>query len=84
MARFGYTLLVMGIYWITECIPIAATSLLPYIFYPLFGIRTASDVAKNYMKNTNFLLLGGLMVAVAIEVCNVNSTGSNNLVLNIV
>ena len=68
VARFGYTLLVMATYWITECLPIAVTALIPYVFYPLFGIRKSSDVAKNYMKNTNFLLLGGLMVAIAIEV----------------
>lgn len=58
----------MATYWITECLPIAVTALIPYVFYPLFGIRKSSDVAKNYMKNTNFLLLGGLMVAIAIEV----------------
>ena len=68
VARFGYTLLVMAIYWIFECVPLAVTALLPYVFYPLFGIRNASDVAKNYMKNTNLLLLGGLMVAISIEV----------------
>ena len=72
VARFGYCLLVMAVFWITECLPIPITSLIPYVFYPLFGIRKSSDVAKNYMKNVNFLLLGGLMVAVAVESSNLH------------
>ena len=38
VARFGYSLIVMAIYWISECMPIAATALLPYVFYPLQGM----------------------------------------------
>ena len=38
VARFAYCLLVMGSFWITECIPISVTALLPYILFPLFGL----------------------------------------------
>ena len=67
VARFGYTLIVMGIYWITECLPLPVTAVLPYVLYPLLGLRSAGSVSINYMKNTNFLLFGGLMVAISIE-----------------
>ena len=38
-----------------------------YSFKQFFKLKKASNVAVNYMKNTNFMLLGGLTVAIAIE-----------------
>ncbi|CBY39692.1 unnamed protein product [Oikopleura dioica] len=73
VARFGYSLLVMAIYWITECLPLPVTAVLPYIFYPLLGLQSSGAVSINYMKNTNFLLLGSLMVAISIETSNLHS-----------
>ena len=72
VARFGYALIVMGIYWITECLPLPVTAVLPYIFYPLLGLQSSGAVSINYMKNTNFLLLGSLMVAISIETSNLH------------
>ena len=37
VARFGYSLSVMAIFWISECLPLAITALLPYVFYPLLA-----------------------------------------------
>ena len=87
VARFAYCLILMGSFWISECVPIAVTALFPYFLFPLFGLASgkpmfrltrnwihlvASSVAVNYMKNTNFMLLGGLMVAIAIETSNLH------------
>ena len=72
VARFGYSLIVMAIYWITECLPLPVTAVLPYIFYPLLGLQSSGAVSINYMKNTNFLLLGSLMVAISIETSNLH------------
>ena len=30
----------MAVWWITQAIPLAATSLLPIVFFPVFGIIT--------------------------------------------
>ena len=54
-------------YWITEAIPLAATSLLPMVLFPALGVLSAQDTAKNYLNSTIMLFVGGLMVAVAIE-----------------
>ncbi|XP_078492151.1 solute carrier family 13 member 2 [Ciona intestinalis] len=63
----GYIILIMAIYWITEAIPLAVTSLIPLILFPLTGIMTSKEVSKAYFTDTNWLFIGGLMIAVGIE-----------------
>lgn len=43
-AKCGYAIILMALYWCTECIPLAATALLPVILFPLMGIMQASEV----------------------------------------
>ncbi|KAK2715926.1 hypothetical protein QYM36_010483 [Artemia franciscana] len=62
----------MALYWMTEAIPLAITSLLPVIFFPLFGIMSTGAVCIAYMKETNVVFIGGMMVAIAIEHCNLH------------
>ncbi len=57
----------MAILWVSEAIPIAATATLPFILLPLFGTATPAGVAANYWSPILFLVLGGAMVARAIE-----------------
>ena len=40
----AYTILLMAIYWVTEVVPLAVTSLLPLVFYPLLGVLKAKEV----------------------------------------
>ncbi|HHJ38152.1 MAG: hypothetical protein AXA67_03420 [Methylothermaceae bacteria B42] len=59
--------ILMALLWITEAIPLAATALLPLVLFPLFGIAATKVVAAKYMNSTVFLLLGGFMIAQAME-----------------
>ena len=68
----GYVILIMAIYWLTEALPLAVTSLIPVVYFPLFGIMSTTSVTMAYMKKTNMMFLGGLMVALSIEYCNVH------------
>lgn len=54
-------------WWVTEAIPIPATSLLPAILLPLFGVCDAQVAAKYYSHYLILLLLGGFLLARAVE-----------------
>ncbi|KAL0892951.1 hypothetical protein ABMA27_014623 [Loxostege sticticalis] len=63
----GYTLLLMAIFWVTECIPIAITSFLPVVVFPLTGVMSTAETCKAYMNDSVMMFVGSLMLAYAIE-----------------
>ncbi|KZS20753.1 Solute carrier family 13 member 4 [Daphnia magna] len=71
-ARAGYVIIIMAVFWMTEALPLAITSLLPVVLFPLLGIMGTGKVCTAYMKETNMMFIGGLMVALTIEHCNLH------------
>jgi len=59
-------------WWITEAIPIPATSLLPLVLLPLTGALTIGDTASQYSNPLVLLYMGGFMIAVSIEKWNLH------------
>lgn len=57
----------MGVWWMTEAVPLAGTSLLPILLFPLLGTGTAAQAATPYANPTVFLFLGGFMLALAMQ-----------------
>jgi sodium-dependent dicarboxylate transporter 2/3/5 len=55
------------VWWIFEPIPIPATSLIPLALLPLFGVLSANQVAQAYGNPLVLLLLGGFLLATALE-----------------
>ncbi|MDX1640613.1 MAG: SLC13 family permease [Balneolaceae bacterium] len=57
----------MATWWITEAIPIAATSLLPIVLLPVLGIAPIGDSTAPYANPLIFLFMGGFIIAIAMQ-----------------
>jgi sodium-dependent dicarboxylate transporter 2/3/5 len=62
----------MAVWWVTEAIPLATTSLLPIVMFPLMGIMTPAATAPLYFNSTIFLFIGGFIIALAMEKWNLH------------
>lgn len=57
----------MATWWMTEAIPIPATSLLPIVLYPSLGVMKSSATTASYGNHLIFLFMGGFLLAIAME-----------------
>nr|XP_020470500.1 solute carrier family 13 member 5-like [Monopterus albus] len=71
-AQCAYVIVLMAVYWCTEVLPLPVTSLLPALLFPLFGIMRSKDVSMQYLKDSNLLFVGGMMVSIAVEHWNLH------------
>lgn len=62
----------VAIWWITEPVPLAVTSLLPLILFPFLGLLSAKDTSQAYINSTIFLFMGGFIIALAMEKWNLH------------
>ena len=70
----------IAIWWVSEAIPIAATSLLPVVLFPLSGILEIRDTTTTYYSPMIMLFLGGFVIALAIEKWNLHQRIALNLI----
>ncbi|RXZ64292.1 SLC13 family permease [Pelagerythrobacter rhizovicinus] len=62
----------MAVWWMTEAIPLAATSLLPIVLIPMFTDLTVVESTAPYANSIVFLFLGGFLIAIAMEKWNLH------------
>lgn len=59
--------LLMAVWWMTEALPIAATSLLPVVLLPLLDATSLEAATAPYANPLIFLFLGGFIIALGME-----------------
>ncbi len=62
----------MATWWMTEAIPLPATSLLPVILFPLSGALPAAQALRPYASEIVFLFMGGFMIGLAMQRWNLH------------
>lgn len=69
-AEAGWTAAITALcatWWISEALPIPATSLIPFAAFPLTGVLEHGEVANAYGHTLILLLLGGFILSTAME-----------------
>ncbi|SEA25880.1 solute carrier family 13 (sodium-dependent dicarboxylate transporter), member 2/3/5 [Bowdeniella nasicola] len=62
----------MGVWWMTEAIPLAATALVPLVAFPAFHVADFKTTATPYASGTIFLFMGGFFLALALQRWNLH------------
>ncbi|WP_335998750.1 SLC13 family permease [Halorientalis halophila] len=63
----GATTAWVAVWWISEAIPIPATSLLPIVLFPLTGALDVDAATAPYANDLIFLFMGGFFIAMAMQ-----------------
>lgn len=66
-ANCAFILVVMSVYWITECVPIALTSIIPIFLFPLFGLMKSKTVSPIYFKDNVMFIFSSVVIGLGIE-----------------
>ena len=70
----------IAIWWITECVPISVTALLPIVLFPITGGLDIKSTTASYGHNLVFLFVGGFIIALAIEKWNLHKRVALNII----
>ncbi|KAH9376646.1 hypothetical protein HPB48_005857 [Haemaphysalis longicornis] len=71
-SRCAYVVCLMSTFWMTNAVPLPVTALLPVVLFPLLGVLATDEACYPYLQETNMLFIGSLIMAMAIEHCNVH------------
>ncbi len=72
IAGMAATVALMAVWWVTQAVPLALTSLMPMICFPLFGILSTRATAQNFMNPLIMLFIGGFLIALGMQRWNLH------------
>ncbi|MEC8375566.1 MAG: SLC13 family permease, partial [Pseudomonadota bacterium] len=64
--------LFVAVLWVTEALPIPATSMLPFALFPLFGVLSHSQAASSLGSHVIILLMAAFMLSKGLERANLH------------
>lgn len=71
----------MGVWWMLEAIPLAATALVPLAVFPILQVAPIRSIGASYGDPTIFLFMGGFILALALERANLHRRLALNVVM---
>ena len=71
----------MAIWWVTECVPISVTALLPIVLFPFTGGMDLATTTAAYGHKLVFLFVGGFLIALAIEKWHLHKRLALNIIM---
>lgn len=80
VGRMAAVVALMAILWITEAVPLAATSLIPIVAFPVLEILDSASIAKAYVNSIIFLFIGGFLIALSMEKWNLHRRIALNII----
>lgn len=70
--RMAAATTLMAVWWVSEAVHPSVTALVPLALFPFFHILTPQEVSVAYADHVIFLFLGGFLIALAMEKCNLH------------
>lgn len=71
----------VALWWLTECVHLAVTSLLPLVLFPMCSIASVKEIAQQYSDSIIFLFLGVFLISIAIEKWDLHKRIARNILL---
>ncbi|CAN7984809.1 unnamed protein product, partial [Ixodes hexagonus] len=73
----------MALYWVFEPIPLAATSLMPLVLFPLLDVLGTVDTTRSYFNDFGFVIFASLVIASAMDASNLNTRLALKMLLSL-
>jgi len=78
-----YGVLLMTIFWLTSALPLAVTSLLPIVVFPLLDVLSTAQVCAVYFQESNVVFFGGVVLALGVERSNLHRRIALRVILTV-